>query len=235
VCLDVTCPKGWGFYDPRLMLSEYYCPRCDVAFLVLEDGFSPGRYVQEFRWKRIGGQLSPCQSDKEGLMRLGERMWDVRLTLLFHHVATFVYQRSRPVPSLVCLNDGSTIGVIGVIPYETDSWISLAWCHCCRIGVGAVSNKLYGWACALTFRYEAGSYRVSPLDGARLDFGLIEDRLNRWIAAGREGAPTAVSPEAGPMEIEDVPVPASLPASLWDGWMTGFKPGALSGKRDWRQ
>src|SRR5262249_34789 len=153
--LDVSCPKGWGFYNPNLKLSEYYCPRCDVAFLALEDVRSPGRGLQELRWKRIGGQLTPCQPDEEGLINLSPKMWEVRKTLLFQHVATFLYGRSRPMSSLSCLNDGGTIEVIGVIPYETGSWIAIAWCRFCGLGFGELSDKLYGWSHALTFRYAA--------------------------------------------------------------------------------
>jgi hypothetical protein len=68
-----------------------------------------------------------------------------------------------------------------------------------------------------------------------LNIGRVEKRLNELIVTDRYGVPTHVSPEAGQMEIDDVPVPEAPPASLWDGWMTGFAPGVLSGKRSWRQ
>jgi hypothetical protein len=92
VGLDVSRPKGWGFYNPDLILSEYFCPICDVAFIILEDYLAPGGGCQELRWMRIGGEMIPCQPDEDGLVKLNQKMWEVRKTLLFHHVAAFVYQ-----------------------------------------------------------------------------------------------------------------------------------------------
>jgi hypothetical protein len=143
-----------------------------------------------------------------------------------------------------CHNDGGTIRVFGLIPYETGSWIALAWCVHCKVGFGMLSDKDYGWSDALTFWYDADqrSYRASPTNNVHwprkpveLDIGRIEDRLNELIVTNPYGVPTHVSPEAGQMEIEDVPAPEVLPTSLWDGWMTGFAPGVLSGERSWRQ
>ena len=243
--LDVSRPKGWGFYNPKLELSEYFCPRCDMAFITLEDYLAPGGGIQDLRWKRIGGQLTPCQPDEEGLIKLNRQMWEVRKTLLFYHVASFVYWRSRPPSMMSCLNDGGKILVIGLIPYETGSWIALRWCFFCKVGFGELSDKDYGWSDAVTFWYDADerSYRTSqtnnghwPHKKVELNLGRIEARLNELIVTDQYGRPTHVSPEAGHMEIEDVPPePGKLPASLWDGWMTGFKPGVLSGERDWRE
>jgi hypothetical protein len=56
VGLDLSCPKGWGFFSPDLELSEYFCPRCDVAFLVLNDRRSPGVVIQELRWKTVAAR-----------------------------------------------------------------------------------------------------------------------------------------------------------------------------------
>jgi hypothetical protein len=244
VGLDVSCPKGWGFYDPNLELSEYFCPRCDVAFLMLEDDLSPGGGIQDLRWKREDGELIPCQPEEEGLIKFNKKMWEVRKTLLFYHVAEFVYWRSRPYSAMSCRNDGATIPVIGLIPYQPGSWIALGWCSWCKVGFGMLSDALYGWSDALTFWYDADerSYRVSPMNDARwpcrgveLIVGRVEDRLNELIVADRHGVPAHVSSEAGQMEIGEVPHPGYLPASLWDGWMTGFKPGVLTGKRRWRE
>jgi hypothetical protein len=236
VPLDTSRPKGWGFYNPKLQLTEYFCPRCDVALLTLEDYLSPGRGLQDLLWKRVGGQLTPCQPDEEGLIKLNRKMWEVRKTMLFYHVASFVYFRSRPLSLLSCPNDGGEVPVFGLIPYEDGSWIALAWCVCCKLGLGAFSDKDYGWGWygGFTFRLdvEEESYRVSPTNS--LNVGSIEYSLNTLIVTNRHGVPTGVNSVAGQMEIEDVPDPGELPASLWDGWMTGFKPGVLSGERDWR-
>jgi hypothetical protein len=113
VSLDVSCPKGWGFYDPDLELSEYFCPFCDVAFMTLKDHRDPGGGLQDLLWKRVGGQLTPCQPDEEGLIKLSKKMWEVRKTLLFYHVASFVYWRSRPISRLPCRNDGGLMPVRG--------------------------------------------------------------------------------------------------------------------------
>jgi hypothetical protein len=244
VYLDESCPKGWGFYNPDLQLSEYFCPRCDVAFMTLEDHREPGVRAQDLLWKRVAGQLTPCQPDEEGLIKLSRKMWEVRKTLLFYHVASFVYSRSRPWSHLSCLNDGGTIPVIGVIPYDASSWIMLAWCWCCKVGFGQLSDPGYGWSDALTFRYDSRkrSYRASlavnwqsPHRKAALIVPHIEERLNDLIVADENGVPRHVSAAAGQMDIEDAPVPVEPPASLWDGWMTGFEPGVLSRTPSWRR
>jgi hypothetical protein len=147
--------QGWGFFNPDLELSEYFCPRCDVAFLTLDDHRSPDGGIQDLRWKRVGGQLMPCQPDEEGLIKLSTKMWEVRKTLLFYHAANFIYWRSRPKSRLSCRNDGATILVIGVIPYDAGSWIMLAWCRFCEVGFGQLSDPDYGWSDALTFWYNA--------------------------------------------------------------------------------
>jgi hypothetical protein len=243
VGLDVSCPKGWGFYDPDLELSEYFCPRCDVAFMTLEDYLAPGGGMQDLRWQRVGGQLTPCQPDEEGLIKLSRKMWEVRKTLLFYHVASFVYWRSRPWSHLICFNDGGSIPVIGVIPYDAGSWIMLAWCWYCKVGFGRLSDPDYGWSEALTFRYDSRerSYRASLIDDLHwprtkraLNVPRVGERLDELIVIGRGGVPGRVRSAAGPMPVEDAPVPVEPPASLWDGWMTGFQPGVLSRRPGWR-
>jgi hypothetical protein len=244
VGLDVTCPKGWGFYDPDLELSEYFCPRCDVAFMTFEYHRASGGGIQDLRWNRVGGQLTPCQPDEEGSIKLGEKMWEVRKTLLSYHVTGFVYWRSRPVSHLSCRNDGGGIRVLGVIPYETGSWLMLAWCRFCKEGIGLLSDPGYGWSDALTFRYDdrKRSYRASLTPAWRwphrkvvLSVPRIEERLNDLIVADQDGVPRLVSPAAGQKDIEDAPVPVEPPATLWDGWMTGFAPGVLSRRCSWRR
>jgi hypothetical protein len=199
--------------------------------------------MQDLLWKKTGGHLMPCQPDEDGLVKLNRKMWEVRKTLLFYHVSSFIYSRSRPPTVVSCAFDGGTIVVFGLIPYENGSWIALAWCVYCKVGFGQFSNKDYGWGDAITFWYEPDnqSYRAAqtnvvhwPYRRIELNIELIEERLNKLIVIGRDGMPTGVAPEAGLMQIDDVPEPEELPASLWDGWMTGFAPGVLSGERSWR-
>jgi hypothetical protein len=91
-------------------------------------------------------------------------------------------------------------------------------------------HKDHVWSDVFGFWYEVRkrSFRATLGEGTRLDSRLIEQRMNELIVAAENGEPTGVRPEAGQMEVEDVPVPEALPASLWDGWMTGFKPGQLA-------
>ncbi len=126
---------------------------------------------------------------------------------------------------------------MGGIPYDATSWIALAWCRFCGVGFGELSNRDYGWSDALVFRYDSNklSYRVSLHNGVRLNVERLEANLNTIIEADPHGKPIGLAPEARQMKIEDVPIPPELPASLWDGWMTGFEPGVLSAKRKWRQ
>jgi hypothetical protein len=243
VGLDVSCPKGWGFYDPDLELSEYFCPRCDVAFLTLENHRALGGGLQDFTWKRVGGRLMPCQPDVEGLINLNKKLWEVRKTLLSYHVTSFVYWRSRPKSSLTCRNDGGRVPVIGVIPYDAGSWIMLTWCYFCKEGYGELSDPDYGWSAALMFWYDTDtrSYRASlrptwhwPHKEVALSVPCIEERLNHLIVADQNGVPRHLSPGAWQMQIEDAPVPVEPPLSLWDGWMTGFEPGVLARRPGWR-
>jgi hypothetical protein len=169
--------------------------------------------------------------------RLSKKMWEVRKTLLFFHVASFIYRRSRPDSHLRCWNDGARIPVIGVIPYEAGSWIMLAWCPCCNAGFGQLSDPDYGWSDALTYWYDARNrcYRASLTDNARLSVRPIEDRLNDLIAKVENGVPSHLTSLTGYMDIEDAPEPVPPPDSLWDGWMEGFEPGALARTREWRR
>ena len=237
--LNLTCPKGWGLFNPDLKLSESFCPRCDVAFLTLDDSLSPGGGIQELRWKRLGGQLTPCQPDEEGLIKLSKKMWEVHKILLIYHVMSFIYWRSRP--QVNCQNDGTRTQEIGLIPYEAGFWIMLGWCPFCQVGFGQLSDPLYGWGDALKFWYDADSrsYRASLTDTDRVGLNVrrVEDRLNKLIESDQNGVPTRLTSVAGQMDIEDAPVPVAPPASLWDGWMEGFEPGFLASAsaRDWRR
>jgi hypothetical protein len=239
VGLNVTCPKGWGFFNPDLKLSEDFCPRCDVAFLTLDDSRAKGGGIQVLSWKRVGGELTPCQPDREGLIKLSEKIWEVHKTLLSYHVASFVYDRSKLPSYLRCRNDGAQIRVIGVIPYDADVWIALAWCKYCKVGFGQLSNPLYGWRDAVKFTYdvERRTYRASLTGSRELSVARIEDRLNEVIVPDQNGVPGDLASLATPMDIEDTPVPVEPPASLWDGWLEGFEPGFLAkaSARDWRR
>jgi hypothetical protein len=141
-------------------VSEFYCPRCDAAFLAIlrEQGSDQASRVggpieQVLRWSREGGELEPDGGYPPGVF--SERQWEVRSKNLRYHVRGFLEARQLDEPrGFACLFDGSMGAVIGTLTDDDGNSYTLGWCRYCRIAVAYIRDVDYGWEAAATFGWK---------------------------------------------------------------------------------
>jgi hypothetical protein len=138
---------GASYGERELDLSIWYCPRCDVAFVLLSSARS-GEAPSVLQWHRREGQLELREQDRkrwEELPRQFRECWESNVR---YHVASFLQRRH--VKGVRCPMDGGTRAQVlrrcqdgaGV------KWL-LAWCESCSPlcsgGFLFAFDPDYGW------------------------------------------------------------------------------------------
>ena len=167
LCPDDSSPLvdlGYMSATPDVQgVSEFYCPRCDVAFLAIlqlpssnEASHLREPIAQVLRWSRVGSELEPDGEYLSGVF--SERQWEVRAKNLRFHVRGFLQARRIEDPrGFPCPNDGSLGSVLGTLTDEGGNRFTLGWCRYCRVAVAHLHDEDYGWEEAAIFGWEEAS------------------------------------------------------------------------------
>jgi hypothetical protein len=133
---------GLSYGAKGLDLSIWYCPLCDVAFVLL----SPARSStppDALQWHRRNGQLELREEDRrrwEELPRQFREAWESNVRF---HVMLFL--RGRFTEAVSCPLDGGSIPIVHRdVEGASVPWL-FAWCTYCRMGFLYVRDVFYGW------------------------------------------------------------------------------------------
>ena len=133
---------GASFGEKGVDLSIWYCPRCDVAFVLLSTARS-ATALSMLQWHRGNGQLQLQDEDRgrwEALPRQFREAWESNVHF---HVKGFL--SSRFSEAVCCGMDGGRIPVVhGDVDGAGTPW-QFAWCSFCRMGFLYTRDVFYGW------------------------------------------------------------------------------------------
>lgn len=132
-----------GSYGEKgIDLSVYYCPRCDLAVILL----APARAATPpavLQWHPRGGQLKLREEDRQRWAELPRQFREAWESNIRQHVSVFL--RRRHSEDVRCPLDNSRIPVLqGWRDEAGTSWL-LSWCKWCRMGFVFASDLDYGW------------------------------------------------------------------------------------------
>ena len=164
-------------------VREYYCPRCDVAFLLITSRDEPdvtGRYhesvIEAMTWRRRGDEFEPEQGYPPGFFT--ERQWEVRTKNLRYHARCFRRQASALVLTHPpCLQDASPGSRATILNDRKGNTYTLGWCVHCENASSYVRDEHYGWEGAAIYDWI----------GSQNTFRLREVLRYRgsWVVDGR--------------------------------------------------
>lgn len=160
-------------------VDYYYCPRCDVAFLVIDDDSDKGT-MQVLQWKREDQELKPDEREAEAVQsKLTQRYWDLHKSNLLHAVRNFIKTRSSRWR--YCPMDGCEMPSIGEFHYGDNTSIKFAWCKWCKMGFGYLKDKDYGWEYIVDFilNLDTQTYTIREIHKADIDVELVEKCLTK--------------------------------------------------------
>ena len=145
-----------GSYGPTgVDMSTWYCPRCDVAFMLL----SPARSAtvsSVLQWHRRSGQLELREQDRQRWEELPRQFRDCWESNVRYHVRVFLGGRHL-MERIVCHLDGTSIPVLH--GWRGEAWTNwlLSWCvEWCKVGFLFASSTDYGWECCACVAWNAG-------------------------------------------------------------------------------
>lgn len=141
---------GGGSWD----ISDWYCPRCDVAFVFLAPARS-GQTPTILQWHRRDGQLELREEDRppwEELPRQFREAWESNVR---YHVKGFLEARYlEPASWVRCQMDAGMIPVLQKGVEGGTPWL-FAWCSYCLMGFLFIRDDLYGWEHWADVRWDA--------------------------------------------------------------------------------
>ena len=141
--------------------TEYYCPRCDIAFLAISTPPQPEQILMVLEWHRKNGKLQMV-GDKP-LNLFSQRQWEVREKNLLHHVRTALeYRKAGDLPGPYCVFDGSLSVTLCQIEVNPESRLVVGWCQSCQIAAAFARDEVYGWeaVCAWTWNATCQSFEL---------------------------------------------------------------------------
>ena len=141
--------------------TEYYCPRCDIAFLAISTARQPGQTAGQpeqilmvLEWHRQNGKLQMV-GDKP-LNIFSQHQWEVREKNLLHHVQTALeYRKAAELPGPYCVFDGSLSVTLCQIEVNPESRLVVGWCQSCQIAVAFARDEVYGWEAVCAWIWDA--------------------------------------------------------------------------------
>jgi hypothetical protein len=145
---------GLSYGAKGVDLSIWYCPRCDVAFVLL----SPARSNAApslLQWHRRNGQLELREEDRrqwEELPRQFRECWESNVR---HHVGRFL--RDRHAEGVCCQLDATPTPVVQRWQDAAGTTWLLSWCWWCKLGFVFASSADYGWECCASVAWDLGS------------------------------------------------------------------------------
>lgn len=142
-------------------VTEYYCPRCDIAFLAIstprqsgQTADQPEQILMVLEWHRDNGKLR-LVGDKP-LDLFSQRQWEVREKNLLHHVQTDLEcRKAAELPGPYCVFDGSLSVVFCQIEVNPESRLVVGWCQSCQIAVAFARDEVYGWETICAWTWDA--------------------------------------------------------------------------------
>jgi hypothetical protein len=132
---------GESYGAKGMDFSIWYCPQCDVAFVLL----APARSSitpSILQWHRRSGQLELREEDRrrwEELPRQFREAWESNVRF---YVKRFLGGRFSEAAH--CPYDGSSIAVVHKAEGAVAPWL-FAWCFDCRMGFVYIRDDCYGW------------------------------------------------------------------------------------------
>jgi hypothetical protein len=150
---------GLSYGAKGVDLSIWYCPSCDVAFVLLSPAGSDAA-PSVLQWHRRGGQLELREQDRQRWGELPRQFRDAWESNVRHHVREFLGRRHSE--RVRCRRDGSLTLVVHRWRDEAGTGWLMSWCVWCKANFLFASSAEYGWECCACVAWNGsqGLYEV---------------------------------------------------------------------------